>query len=359
MSGLQKRTIDQYIAQRIKFWVWSLNNYEVLKPMIGLSTDQKDQLTPEDKLEIANFHNKIHDSVIVTGGAIASMLLGEPVNDLDLYFSNREIAGLVAQYYLNVASVGIGENWKVSHRTVINNADSGVAIFIKSMGVEGVGDTEDYDYFESLGENEIDKFFADYKAKQPKEPPKHSVKFITSNAITLNNDIQIILRFTGDPQQIHNNYDFVHATNYWTKDGGLVYRAEALQALLEKRLVYIGSRFPVSSLFRIRKFLSRGFRISAGEITKIAFDVSKLDLTDPLTLHDQLIGVDYAYFHQVINMLADPTKTGADRWNVNIDRTYLFKLLDRVYDGAATDVAGIEPDPDVAQANRSVCSGER
>jgi hypothetical protein len=85
-------------------------------------------------------------------------------------------------------------------------------------------------------------------------------------------------------------------------------------------------------LFRIRKFISRGYKISAGQITKIAFDISKLDLTSPSVLHDQLIGVDYAYFAQVISLLIDPTKNADSA--AAIDRTYLFKIIDQVYEGA-------------------------
>lgn len=39
-------------------------------------------------------------NVIVTGGSIASMLLGEKINDFDLYFRNIETAEAVAKYYV-------------------------------------------------------------------------------------------------------------------------------------------------------------------------------------------------------------------------------------------------------------------
>ena len=40
-------------------------------------------------------------NVIVTGGSICSMLLGDPVNDYDMYFRNKETAVAVAHYYVN------------------------------------------------------------------------------------------------------------------------------------------------------------------------------------------------------------------------------------------------------------------
>jgi hypothetical protein len=39
---------------------------------------------------------------IVTGGSIASMLLGDPVNDYDVYFRTKETTLLVAQYYVDL-----------------------------------------------------------------------------------------------------------------------------------------------------------------------------------------------------------------------------------------------------------------
>jgi len=153
------------------------------------------------------------------------------------------------------------------------------------------------------------------------EGKRYDVSFMTSNAITLNGGIQIIIRFTGDPETIHSNFDFIHATNYWTWDEGVVYNAEALRATHEKRLYYFGSKFPVASIFRLKKFVDRGWRISAGEIVKILFDVSNLDLTDISVLREQSMGMDSAYFNEVIAILTKQS-------DKEIDRTYLFNAIE-------------------------------
>ena len=44
---------------------------------------------------------KISKKVVVTGGAIASMFLKEPVNDYDMYFKDIKTAILVSQLYCN------------------------------------------------------------------------------------------------------------------------------------------------------------------------------------------------------------------------------------------------------------------
>jgi hypothetical protein len=153
---------------------------------------------------------------------------------------------------------------------------------------------------------------------------KFSVVCMTTNAITLSDKIQIILRFTGDVNEIHKNYDFVHCTNCY-RDGKLTIRQDALLSIITKELRYIGSLYPVCSMFRLKKFIKRGWTITAGEMFKIAYDISKLNLDDINILEDQLTGVDAAYFNEVINILRKES-------NRDINRTYLFELISRVFD---------------------------
>ena len=78
------------------------------------------------------------------------------------------------------------------------------------------------------------------------------------------------------------------------------------------------------SVVRLRKFISRGWRINAGQILKMSMQISALDLTNLDTLEDQLTGVDTAYFLQVIDRLRekDPEK---------VNTAYLVEILDRMF----------------------------
>ena len=330
MPALQKHTINTYIKKRVERWAWSIRDPKFFNEIIEISNVETP--TDEDKAKIKALQEDVIASTIVTGGAIASMLLGEEVNDLDIYFTNRETARKVATYYLNSMAEKLPKTDHVRRISVIDNKESGVEIYIKSQGITGedVKSSEDYRYFENGDDNVTESFFNDYVktgATKLKEGAKkqHIVSFMSSNAVTLQSGIQIILRFTGTTDEIHENFDFVHCTNYWTAKGGVVYNPDALEAILERRLYYIGSKFPLASLFRLRKFIERDWRVSGGEITKIGFDTSLLDLTDVGVLRDQLMGMDLAYFHEVINILK---RECPDR---NLDRTYLFLALDRVF----------------------------
>jgi hypothetical protein len=196
-----------------------------------------------------------------------------------------------------------------------NNELGRVFIFIRSSGIvsEKPIDLEDC-------ENPLDE---DIEDTDDKSKPKYRPVFFSSNAITLSDKIQIVTRFYGNPEQIHSNFDYVHATNYWTSgEGKLVLSIEAYEACHNKELIYVGSKYPVCSLFHMRKFLDRGFTITAGEILKIAMNVNEFDLTNVKVLMDQLIGVDSAYFQHLIAVI---------KGKENINRTYLTTILNRLY----------------------------
>ena len=240
-------------------------------------------------IEDENLAKLVENNTIITGGAIASMLLGEKVNDYDLYFTDKDTTKAVAEYY--VSKIDGNKDIEVKE-----DADGRITIYIPSEGQ------------------------AKAEAKG-----KYSPVYMTSNAITLTNKIQLVLRFYGDADAIHENYDFVHCTNYWTsKSGELVLRVKAMESLMSRDLKYQGSKYSVCSVMRIRKFVKRGWTINAGQVLKILFQVSQLDLTNIEVLKDQLTGVDSAYFEGMIYSLksADPDK---------VDLTYAAELIEEIF----------------------------
>jgi hypothetical protein len=160
-----------------------------------------------------------------------------------------------------------------------------------------------------------------------KEKNKYRPVFMSANAITLSDQIQIVIRFYGDAAEIHKNFDFVHCTNYYTSaDNTLTVNEPALLSLMNKKLVYVGTLYPVCTIVRLRKFLRRGWTFDAGLALKIAHQMSNFDLTDPVVLEDQLTGVDAAYFTELIEILKKDKAEGK-----TIDDTYLMNLIDRMF----------------------------
>lgn len=290
-------------------------------------------------IEDENVATLVKNNTIVTGGCIASFLLGEKVNDFDIYFRNKETTLAVAEYYVKrfkpFKKSGIEAGITIEH------TEDRVSIRVQSAGIASEGGSEQpYQYFEG-GPDEVGAQYAatiipgagniqekyEEVEKVALETTDNTYRpvFLSTNAITLSDQVQLIIRFFGEPDQIHLNFDYLHATNYWTSwNSELTLKSEALQALLAKELKYVGSLYPVCSMIRLRKFIKRGWTINAGQMLKIAMQISALDLTNIEVLKNQLVGVDSAYFSQVIDRL---NEKGTD----TVDGAYLIEIIDRIF----------------------------
>ena len=272
---------------------------------------------------------------IITGGSITSMLMGEEVNDFDVYFTDKETTLAVAEYYV--------AKFKENPPKALADRNKGVEIFavddygrvrvvVQSAGIIGEEQQDSYQYFESVPDPaEAEEFIDSAVAAVEEEKtdgsskPKFRPVFMSSNAISLTDRVQIVIRFYGAADQIHENFDFVHCTCSWeSKTGELRLPPKALESMLAKELRYKTSKYPLCSIIRTRKFLARGWRINAGQYVKMAWDLNGLDLSEISALEDQMIGVDSAYFRQVIELLK---KKEGDA----VDGTYLMQVLDEVF----------------------------
>ena len=321
--GMKRSTIKMVIRNKVNDWLKSIHD-EGLRDML-------------------------RDEVVVTGGCITSMLLGEKPNDYDVYLRSADAVEAIAQYYVDewVKVKGKrGSGFEVQYTpevrryrkvNVKGEDEERVSIYMRSVGVAGEMQT-DYKYFEQYSEEESDDFVESLYNREDKiemseefleelrdKKYKYRPVFMSENAVTLANKVQLVLRFHGEPDKIHENYDFVHTTcSYDYRAGHLQLPPEAMESILSKTLIYRGSLYPLCSMFRIRKFVERGWRITAGQMLKIAYQISHLDLDDRETLKEQLIGVDVTYMYQLLSALQNTQG--------RVDETYLAKLIDGIFE---------------------------
>lgn len=290
-----------------------------------------------EHVSVELLRDQIRRDAICTGGAITSLLVGEQPNDFDIYFKTRETTKAVAEYYVdhfkeNPPSSFKDDPARLVAITVREELDR-IKVVVKSQGVASESGTKDYQYFEGLDDPSEPEAFVEQIAKDKEEADKKPEKkkyrpvFLTTNAITLSDKIQLIIRFFGSVEEIHDNYDFIHCTCSWQAETGeLRLPNAALVSLINKRLKYKTSKYPLCSIIRTRKFLKRGWHIDAGQYLKMAWDLNQLDLTNMAVLEDQLTGVDSAYFYEVIRLLEEGKKAGKE-----IDSTYLIEVVDKIF----------------------------
>jgi hypothetical protein len=361
---MKSKTINSIIAKKIKDWLDSLDDPVLVK--------------------------HIKNDIIVTGGCITSMLLNEPVNDFDIYFKTKESLKRISEHYIRkfnennkektnrlgkklnawVLDGADVEAWKEDKKKlsdfafnypdipyndvvdwvyneedekkdtytyvsgmILNTTPDRIKIMVNSDGIaedsDTIADNAEYDintYLDAVSDG--DEIPAKELEDKNTNTNKYKPVFLSTNAITLTNKIQIIVRFYGEPDIIHSNYDFVHATNYWTYKTGVVLNLRAMEAIMNKELFYVGSKYPIASLIRTRKFIKRGWQINAGQYVKIAYQISKLDLNNIYVLEDQLVGVDSIYFLQFIDALKE--KQMKDK-EFTLSKDYLTTVIDKIF----------------------------
>lgn len=312
MSGFKTKTIRKVIRGKLDAWIKTVEDIDV--------------------------QTLIRRDAIVTGGSIASMLLGENVKDYDVYFKTNETAIAVANYYLKIFSDSYGERHPKQGKL---NGE------VRVMPVTNLdGDTEDVVTIAWVGsrhgiysgETAPDEA-AEMVAAELSEDDQNAVElemgttkryhpvYISPNAITLSNKVQIVLRFTGSADEIHANYDFAHCKNVYEYDSDkLTLNMLALECLLSKTLRYTGSLYPLCSMFRTKKFIERGWKMSAGEMLKIGYQIGKIDFKNLEQVREQLVGVDALYFHMLMAKMEEKEKLGE-----TIDESCVVALIDEVF----------------------------
>lgn len=281
---------------------------------------------------------QVRQNLFVAGGAIASMCHGYEPNDYDVYIADQDVLLKLAEHLVE----RFRENEKKSKKDPKNRMPeikvfkdektNRVRVKIQSSGVASTTENANDQYFETadplIGAEWVQTAVLKGTQKKTKQVD-YEPTFITENAISLGNaDIQIITRFSGPPEETVEAFDFDHVKNYWwMASGRIVWKISAQTALLTRTLRYKGSLYPLCALIRTRKFLLRGFKCPVDVYVRLAFELNQLDLTDPHVLADQLIGVDFAYFAQLIEYIQadvkkDPTMT--------VDNTYICQVLDEI-----------------------------
>lgn len=292
-----------------------------------------------ESIDDSAVRKSLSNNIIVTGGAMVSLLTGEKVHDYDIYFRTKQATIDAANYYVS--------KWNSTHpdskQASVQVSDDGrVKVFIQSAGVvsEETEKDENGRNMPKIDQNDnpfppVEEELSDEEKaaledeKDGKDKPKYRPVFLSSNAITLSDKIQVVIRFYGEVEEIHKNYDFAHCTCSWTSwDNEVQLPTKALECIINKELYYIGSKYPLCSIIRTRKFIERGYHINAGQYVKMAFQLNELDLHNIEVLEEQLTGVDTGYFQMMIDALREQQeRTGKNE----VDNAYVIELINRMF----------------------------
>ena len=150
-------------------------------------------------------NHQFQDSMFITGGAIASLLQKEEINDIDIYFRDG--------YSMNRAKDLLMKNH----------------LLIK----------------------DIDDSYSNMVTQIPG-------KLVTGNAITCVDGIQLILTIFGTPKEVRYVFDFIHCMPDFDPSNGKLYISKTqYDAIMGKKLIINNAKS--YTIDRANKFIKRGY----------------------------------------------------------------------------------------------------
>lgn len=246
-------------------------------------------------------------SSFFAGGVITSIAKDEKIKDYDLFFTNTKTAVKILEYYLNFHAWGTHiclefskdeKNPNLFRGKLISNND---AVTVEKF---------------------IEEFNKSFNKKSTNvESP--SPQFLSNNAMMLNNGVQLIFRFVGEPDDVFSTFDYEHCKAYWRpcavgfKPGEVTFRGKSLESLAKNELIYTGNtRFVLAAISRLNKFITRGWTVAPSSLLAVASSASKICWTNEEQLREELLGI-YGIDPKVLEEIIKYSRTDKD---LNLDK---------------------------------------
>jgi hypothetical protein len=166
-------------------------------------------------------------------------------------------------------------------------------------------------YFEKAEEFTL---FVEKNFKEAKKNPADTVftpiepRFASANALSYSkNDvyIQLIKKFHLPVLEMLGRFDFsVCMCAYNPRTGQFIMSENFLSHLSMRTVCYnVNSDSPINSLWRVKKYILKGFHFSAYELIKLALKIHSLKMETFADLKEQLDGIDTALLKEVTDTL--------------------------------------------------------
>jgi len=268
----------------------------------------------EEKLkELALTEKQFSETILCTsfiaGGAILSVSKQEKIKDYDLFMTTPAAALKLFNILIKRIPDGDSLTLTVEQDNINPNLHRGY-LFLNNA------------FREDTLEKAIDRFNENckkYKIKSHKVYPT----YLSKNALTLSNGVQLIFRFIGEPKEVFSTFDYEHCKIYWRPNplglllGSVHYEGRSQESIAKNELIYTGNtRFVLSAISRLNKFIKRGWGISPSSLLSLALSVNKVDWSSREALEEELLGI-YGIENQtlktILNLCSKEGKVDLDK----------------------------------------------
>lgn len=221
----------------------------------------KEQYTLEKLIARAGLREVIKSPWYVAGGACTSVFSGVPVNDLDIYFASTEDY----QSAVNQIMPTLKDDYFAT----------GCAFSFKRNGIR----------------------------------------------------IQYIKKIVGPAPIILNQFDFtICECAYLPQTKEFIMGWYFLADLCSRRLRYnIEGKYPIASLWRMKKYIERGFKLPAIESIKLGLRINNLNIDSYKDLKEQLEGIDTLFLKDLTDILIE---NGDKKFDLREALAYMEQVLE-------------------------------
>jgi hypothetical protein len=163
--------------------------------------------------------------------------------------------------------------------------------------------------FSSAKVNDFDLFFPTEKHLNDAiaSLPPDDKRINTDSALSVilgGHRVQLVKVLTGTPAEVIDSFDFTICQAAFDLDDGFIVGADFFQHLAQRRLVFnINAEYPICSLYRVRKFIKRGFHFSGIEAIKLGLRIQALKIETYADLRKQLMGIDTLFLRDLTDAL--------------------------------------------------------
>jgi hypothetical protein len=140
---------------------------------------------------------------------------------------------------------------------------------------------------------------------------------------------------SGSAQQVIDQFDYTICMGAYDFEGmTFVLHENFVEHIARKELYYnTAGKYPISSLFRLRKYIKKGYTIPGLEIIKLALSINNLKMTSFRDLRGQLMGIDILFLKTLTDKLMEDGEKeySFDAFMTEIE-VFSSHILDNLFD---------------------------
>lgn len=177
---------------------------------------------------------------------------------------------------------------------------------------------KDYDLYPT-DEDSYQVFKSDFEQLlKDSNNQRNKLIFESGNALTFryeNKLYQIITKYitpksavyqkSWSAQDVISNFDFtvcMGAFNCGTSQW-ILYPNFLLDIAAHRLVFNVHSSYPICAMYRVLKYMRKGYELSASELVKLALSINKLKMESYMDLKEQLMGIDTLIFQELTDSL--------------------------------------------------------